>query len=108
MHKACSGFMLLLDELYACSAYLVGGMHAVCKVAHHCGGCRGEHKGKNGAGEEATAERQVQGLTPDCACLVTSMLLRAAYGGMGGDVAMLKGFARLWLHRLPQTRLENP
>eukprot|EP00892_Ulva_mutabilis_P002710 jgi/Ulvmu1/1243/UM109_0041.1 len=31
--------------------------------------------------------------------LVSSLLLRAAYGGMGGDVAMLHSAARVWLRR---------
>lgn len=31
--------------------------------------------------------------------LVKSMMLRAAYGGMQGDVQMLKGFAALWMAR---------
>ena len=30
------------------------------------------------------------------AVLVQSMLIRAAYGGMAGDVAMLRGFADSW------------
>ena len=41
-------------------------------------------------------------MAPECACLVTSLLLRAAYGGMAGDVAMLRRYARIWLHRFPQ------
>ena len=32
--------------------------------------------------------------------LVRSILLRASYGGMAGDVQMLRGFAKLWAHRL--------
>lgn len=50
------------------------------------------------AGKEEAPGSQ-QELTPECACLVTCMLLRAAYGGLGGDVAMMKQFAVLWAAR---------
>ena len=52
-----------------------------------------------GSSEAASGSEQQQPLPPECACLVTCMLLRAAYGGLGGDVAMLKEFAALWAAR---------
>ena len=51
------------------------------------------------AARRRQAQEQQQPLLPECACLVTCMLLRAAYGGLGGDVAMLKEFAALWAAR---------
>ena len=50
------------------------------------------------AGKEEAPSYQ-QELTPECACLVTCMLLRAAYGGLSGDVAMMREFAVLWAAR---------
>ena len=38
-------------------------------------------------------------LDPAEKVLVQCILLRAAYGGMAGDMSMLKDFATLWLHR---------
>ena len=38
-------------------------------------------------------------MEPAASNLVRCMLLRAAYGGMGGDVAMLRKFAALWQSR---------
>ena len=44
--------------------------------------------------------RRVDELLPATeAALVKCLLLRASYGGMAGDVAMLRSFASLWAAR---------
>jgi hypothetical protein len=46
----------------------------------------------------ATVDARLR-LPPAEAALVKALLARAAYGGMGGDVAMLRGYAALWARR---------
>jgi len=43
----------------------------------------------------------------DEACLIKCILARAAFGGMTGDIAMLKGFASIWYNRFT-TQNKNP
>jgi hypothetical protein len=51
----------------------------------------------------ATADAQLR-LPAAEAALIKSLLARAAYGGMGGDVAMLRGYASLWARRFSAGR----
>lgn len=65
----------------------------------------GSSEKMEGRGKEAVvAVRQTpvevcESLSPSQAALVRSLLCRAAFGGMGSDIAMLKRAAAVWVHR---------
>lgn len=46
------------------------------------------------------------GDSPDESAIVQSLIIRAHFGGMPGDVAMLHGFSRVWLERFTQKSID--
>jgi hypothetical protein len=55
--------------------------------------------GGGGGGGAGAAWAAAEALPPAEAGLVRALLLRAAFGGMQGDVAMLRSYAQLWAAR---------
>ena len=48
---------------------------------------------------------------PEAEVLLKSIMLRAAFGGMAGDIEMLNGFTAVWRHRcacFPQGSVRMP
>ena len=88
------------EALRACVSRIAGEMAAICvKDCVSYGGARSkaspndmlmlsEVESKLADGNEST--------------LVQSIIIRAHFGGMSGDVAMLKGFSHIWLERFTQ------
>ena len=65
---------------------------------------RRSHAEESSASSALAGQRAVPGALSEAgACLIRSMLIRAAYGGLQGDVRMLRRSSALWLarHALP-------
>ncbi|BDA43711.1 hypothetical protein COCOBI_04-7260 [Coccomyxa sp. Obi] len=83
---------------------IIHGMACV-PVRDHC---------KGGAAAPGSSSASGVQLEPAACNLVRCMLLRAAYGGMGGDVSMLRKFAAIWHSRFtsnerpPQLKTSDP
>jgi len=97
MCAASKGFQPF-DSLRACVARIAGEMAAVnVKDKISYGAARSHAQQSMLLLGDIEAE-----LSPEESSLVQSIVIRAHFGGMSGDVAMLQGFARIWLERFKQ------
>lgn len=86
------------DSLRACVARIAGEMAAVnVKDKISYGAAKSHAQQSTLLLGDIEAE-----LPPEESALVQSIVIRAHFGGMSGDVAMLQGFARIWLERFKQ------
>lgn len=86
------------DSLRACVARIAGEMAAVNVKDKISYGAAKSH-----AQQSTLLLGNIEAeLPPEESALVQSIVIRAHFGGMSGDVAMLQGFARIWLERFKQ------
>ena len=50
---------------------------------------------------------EINSLPPEESCLIKSILGRASYGGMAGDIKMMKYFAATWYKRFMQKSTDS-